>query len=598
MPEASGGVEHQSEVPSFSVLRHQDVVIRVSVPDGLKSSLNDFFPFEVDAGERLGAHIVVADGDGGYSLSLDGDLLFENVPAGDVVAAINQAIQLVLINDDSAGYLSAGLLAYSGRGILVLGSDIDLRNDVVAWMLGAGFSYRSQSLVQLAGKARCANGFSLPLSISANALVHGDNCAGLRYQPSVLGSNAVNVAPPVGASEAAVELVVFVSRSASGRVSIKTPSVEGVLGVTQELASSQALAALEALLAVSPLLAVGVGNTEDLRGVLDMAIRMFMDNGFSSEDVGRFCAAFSEADNPLRVKHPIQPRSERRLEAKLTIGMATYDDFDGAYFSIQAMRLYHPEILDDVEFLVIDNNPSGVEAKYLKDIENIVPNYRYIPSDGRTGTAVRDLVFQEAAGDFVLCMDSHVLFEAGAIKALLAYFDEHPDSLDLIQGPIIWENLASDSSHWEERWDRGMFGVWNGLPTDDKTSGPPFEIPMQGLGVFACRRAAWPGFNPAFKGFGGEEGYIHNKFRQRGGRALCLPALRWMHRFARPRGVPYTINWHDRFRNYLLGRRELGLAYDDVIAHMNDYLGQQYAEKLLLAYERSGEIELRKLRPG
>jgi hypothetical protein len=26
----------------------------------------------------------------------------------------------------------------------------------------------------------------------------------------------------------------------------------------------------------------------------------------------------------------------------LSIGMATYDDYDGVYFSVQAIRLYHP----------------------------------------------------------------------------------------------------------------------------------------------------------------------------------------------------------------------------------------------------------------
>ena len=26
--------------------------------------------------------------------------------------------------------------------------------------------------------------------------------------------------------------------------------------------------------------------------------------------------------------------------------MATYDDYDGVYFSVQAIRLYHPEVTD------------------------------------------------------------------------------------------------------------------------------------------------------------------------------------------------------------------------------------------------------------
>ena len=51
------------------------------------------------------------------------------------------------------------------------------------------------------------------------------------------------------------------------------------------------------------------------------------------------------------------------MAKKLTIGMATYDDYDGVFFSLQALRLYQLEGIaeEDVEFIVIDNNP--VEEK-------------------------------------------------------------------------------------------------------------------------------------------------------------------------------------------------------------------------------------------
>ena len=84
-----------------------------------------------------------------------------------------------------------------------------------------------------------------------------------------------------------------------------------------------------------------------------------------------------------------------------------------------------------------------------------------------------------------------------------------------------------------------MYSRWDTDEPDLGLDGPPFEIPMQGMGAFACRREAWPGFNPRFGGFGGEEGYIHEKFRQAGGRTLCLLFPRWAHRFGRPAGVPY-----------------------------------------------------------
>jgi len=58
------------------------------------------------------------------------------------------------------------------------------------------------------------------------------------------------------------------------------------------------------------------------------------------------------------VPEPSPPGEHRRL----CLGMSTFDDFDGVYFTVQAARLYHPEVLDQVSFLVLDNHPEGRAA--------------------------------------------------------------------------------------------------------------------------------------------------------------------------------------------------------------------------------------------
>lgn len=126
-----------------------------------------------------------------------------------------------------------------------------------------------------------------------------------------------------------------------------------------------------------------------------------------------------------------------------------------------------------------------------------------------------------------------------------------------------------------------MLGQW---ATDDRGRDPdaePFEIPMQGLGVFAMKKDAWPGFNRHFKGFGGEEGYIHEKVRRRGGRTLCLPFLRWLHRFNRPQGVPYANVWADRIHNYVIGHRENGLDEEPIREHFATLIGKKKVDELL-----------------
>jgi len=260
--------------------------------------------------------------------------------------------------------------------------------------------------------------------------------------------------------------------------------------------------------------------------------------------------------------------------------MATYDDYDGVYFTVQSLRLHHPEVIADVEFVVVDNNPAGPCAEPLKALANYAPNYHYVAVPGALGTGVRDFVFRQAAGEFVLCMDCHVLVAPGALSRLLAYFEAHPASDDLLQGPMLLDDLVNVYTHWAPAWRGGMFGTWETDPRGTDIESPPFEIPLQGLGLFACRRAAWPGFNPSFRGFGGEEGYIHEKFRRKGARALCLPFLRWVHRFNRPMGVPYANKWEDRIRNYMIGHAEFGLPTTDLEAHFEEILGADAARSI------------------
>lgn len=273
---------------------------------------------------------------------------------------------------------------------------------------------------------------------------------------------------------------------------------------------------------------------------------------------------------------------------KLTIGMATYDDFDGVYFSLNALRLYHN--VADIEYIVVDNNPT---SKHGEAVKNFVENWvfgKYIPFTSKTSTATRDEIFKHATGEYTLCIDCHVLLEKNGIKNLLKYYDKNPDTKNLVQGPLWYDDLKIYSTHFKPEWRDHMYGTW---ATDEKNfkKKKPFEIPMQGLGLFSCKTSNWLGFNDKFKGFGGEEGYIHEKFRQAGGSCICLPNLRWMHRFARPEGVKYPLHIYNRIWNYVIGGMEL---YRDenhpFIQSIKEHFKKDVPEKLLNSY-----IEIAKL---
>ncbi len=250
---------------------------------------------------------------------------------------------------------------------------------------------------------------------------------------------------------------------------------------------------------------------------------------------------------------------------ELTIGMPTYKDFDGVYFTIQSLRLYHD--LDNTELLVVDN----FGCEHTEKLVNAAGGRYVLANDAVGSAAAKNVVFEEAQGKNVLCCDSHVFFPPGVIAKLKKYHRANPNSRDLLQGPLVYDDLKHISTHFDPVWRGQMWGIWATDPRGQDPNGKPFEIPMQGMGAFSCRKSAWVGFNPAFRGFGGEEGYIHEKFRQAGGKCLCLPWFRWTHRFGRPAGVPYPLFLRDKLKNYIIGYIELGLDLTPVLEHFAEH---------------------------
>lgn len=315
------------------------------------------------------------------------------------------------------------------------------------------------------------------------------------------------------------------------------------------------------------------------------------------------------------------------MEPILTIGMATYDDFDGVYFTIQSLRMHHLEIMSKCEIIVIDNNPNGQHGAAVRGVighcNASQPQFpaRYIPFADSVGTsATRDRVFKEARGKFVLCTDCHVLFWKESLFRFIQYLEDHPDETSIMHGPLMYDDLKNCSTHFNDQWRSEMWGTWGAAWTDSQGNNftcidqngkvqtvhlidgktpiqltglpeigwagherrlmefgcrqigreineKPFDIPGQGLGVFACSKEHWPGFNPDARGFGGEELYVHKKHRERGHRVILLPFLRWLHRFARPAGVKYPLTLWNKVRNYVLEFQEMGWDLEEVYNH-------------------------------
>jgi hypothetical protein len=344
------------------------------------------------------------------------------------------------------------------------------------------------------------------------------------------------------------------------------------------------------------------------------------------------------------------------MSPKITVGMAHCDDFEGLWATVQSVFLHHEwDSPADVEIVIVDTSPVGSEHRRL--VADFVrkggglnrgertPNIKLIDMAGFPGTTKpREEIFTHATGEIVVVMDCHVMLPSNTLPRLVKWFADHPEHAgDLVQGPLVYDSLATLATHFGDQFRGQMWGTWStawrtpcgvtfvceheavsddeglrqstgmvqfqDLMTMDSHPGAvateggavmlgdtyfppiqwagherklvelgcveigkldsdePFDIPGQGMGLYACRREAWLGYVEHASGFGGEEMNIHLKFRQAGKRSLCLPFLKWNHRFGRAGGAPYPIPLSAKVRNYVLWANHLGIPLDRIERH-------------------------------
>lgn len=302
---------------------------------------------------------------------------------------------------------------------------------------------------------------------------------------------------------------------------------------------------------------------------------------------------------------------------KLTIGMACYNDYSGAWATVNNLR--HNHDLHDCEILVVDNAPKSNQTKELKLMVEALSECkgRYVLYNEITGAAnAKNAVVENAQGEFVLVIDSHVFLQRDSIKRLKQFYDANRTTDDLYHGPIVTHSTLpySRATHLWPEWGSGLYGKWatawrtdtgryvsthndgNKLLVADLLtnesidmggrefsgherylesigwrlaieSDEPFEIPAQGMAIFSCRRESWLGFNPLFREFGGEEYYMQNKYRHHGRKVWCLPWMYCHHQFYNEKKRTYPNRLASKFRNFVIGRQEFGMGVDDVVEH-------------------------------
>jgi len=251
---------------------------------------------------------------------------------------------------------------------------------------------------------------------------------------------------------------------------------------------------------------------------------------------------------------------------RLSIGMPSYNNFTEVFYTVQALRMYHD--LEGCEILIVDNFGDPELEKFVKNQgQGIVRYEKYLNSTGPAGA--KNAVFEFAQGEMVLCIDSHILLVPGALKNI-------PVTDDLIHGPLLYNDMKNYVCCFKDQWRGHMWGVWGDYCTYDKLPKEPFEIWGCGMGCFLAKKSSWLGFPSKYRGFGSEEGVIHETYRKAGRKVLCLPSLIWMHQFDRK--IPYPLNLIDRIVNYIIGFE--GLSMDT--KPIKDHFGEELFNKALI----------------
>lgn len=241
----------------------------------------------------------------------------------------------------------------------------------------------------------------------------------------------------------------------------------------------------------------------------------------------------------------------------LSVALTVYDDYDGAFFTLQSIRMHHSAF--NFKIIVVDQNPESEYGKLLKSfVENI--GGKYLPQTDLSGPSHgRNLCMETADTPWVLMMDCHVLLTPDALNHLrIAIETQTVLSSDLIHGPLLYDRLDDMASHWKPGWNEDCYGTWAFDVRASHEHGQPFEIPMSGVGLMVVNKDYWPTYNADFRGFGAEEWYLHRKYMLQGGRVMCIPGFRWMHRFGRMPHIKYNLNLENKLYNTFLGNIELG----------------------------------------
>jgi glycosyltransferase involved in cell wall biosynthesis len=140
-------------------------------------------------------------------------------------------------------------------------------------------------------------------------------------------------------------------------------------------------------------------------------------------------------------------------------------------FTIQDIRIEvlfnkRKELLEKIEIVIVENDAESDHAESLKNfsINNLAKNkslsYNICRTEGTSSS--RNMIIDNANGEFVLVLDCHVLLcpTLSVIEKLLDFIESDYDDGNIYCGPLVGDDGESIYTHFTDEWSGSKFGIW------------------------------------------------------------------------------------------------------------------------------------------
>lgn len=252
-------------------------------------------------------------------------------------------------------------------------------------------------------------------------------------------------------------------------------------------------------------------------------------------------------------------QSVRPPTKRLTVGMACLNDAMRVRWTIGTMMDMHRDILDDIEFLIADNGSDAENLDSLKHLERINPGrVRLIHCEQRGTFPPKAMLFDHAAGEVVLVIDSHVRVRGSGLKTLIDFFEAHKAFSGLVTGELYGDDGNVFANCMKPSWGNS-FGTWD--RKEFEAGYDTVSIPMCAGAFFAVRRSDWPkqSIPSGLRGYGGDE-WLGQLFHHLGRPVVAIRGVEWWHDFWGSGKEKQVTDQQreDQFRNDMLWAKACG----------------------------------------